>query len=67
MPNFNKIRPAVQKLQPIEIFAQKNLKIGLLQLEAEPVERDQPNFGSRKLGVVSNMPAFQKSRVPGVR
>ena len=47
MPNLNEIRPAVPKLQPIEIWPQKNLQITLLQLEAEPMELDQSNFGSK--------------------
>ena len=61
MPNLNDIRPAVPKLQPIEIWPQKNLQITLLQLEAEPMELDQSNFGSKNLEVVSNIPAYQKS------
>ena len=60
MPNLNEIRPAVPKLQPIEIWPQKNLQITLLQLEAEPMELDQSNFGSKNLEVVSNISLYQK-------
>ena len=61
VPNLNKIRPAVPKLQPIEIAKNWNFQNFVLQLEAEPVKLEQPNFDSKNLGVVSNIPSYQKN------